>query len=89
MQRIGVEVVVERVVAVVGVQIDLDVVVLASVPLEDVLDLVAEVAFHFEHESADALVGVVSTVGDELLGVGIHAAAGLARCRSRRRWQCR
>ena len=47
--------------------------------IEDVLDLVAEVALHFEHESADVLVGVVSPVGDELLGVGIHAAAGLAR----------
>ena len=39
----------------------------------------AEVALHFEYQSADVLVGVISTVGDELLGVGIHAAAGLAR----------
>ena len=78
-ERIGVEVVVQRVVSVLGVQVDLDVVVLASVALEDVFHLVAEVAFHFEHESADALVGVVSPVGDQLLGVWIHAAAGLAR----------
>jgi hypothetical protein len=43
-ERISVEVVVQRVVAVVRVQVDLDVVLFASVLLEDVLDLVAEVA---------------------------------------------
>ena len=43
-QRVGVEVVVQRVVAVRRVETDLDVVVAAAVALEDVADLLAEVA---------------------------------------------
>jgi hypothetical protein len=66
-ERICVEVVVQRVVAVLGVHVELDVVVLASVPLEDVFNLVAEVALHFEYQPADVLLALVSPVGDQLL----------------------
>ena len=39
----------------------------------------AEVALHFEHQSADALAGDRrAPVGDQLLRVRVHAAAGLA-----------
>ena len=41
-------------------------------------DLVAEVAFDFEHQAADPALWIVRLEGEDLLGEGIHAAAGLA-----------
>jgi hypothetical protein len=77
-ERVSVEIVVRRIVAIVGVQVDLNVVDFATVLVEHCFDFVAEVAFDFEHQSAYVLVWIVGPVGDALLGVGIDAAAGLA-----------
>src|SRR6202022_4189169 len=49
-----------------------------SVPLEGCLHLVAEGSFDFEYPSTDALPGVVSAVGNELLRIGIQTAGGFA-----------
>ena len=78
-QRVGVEIVVQRVVAVRRVETDLDVVVAAAVALEDVADVLAEVAFHFQDQAADLARGIVRAVREELLDVRIHAGRGLAR----------
>ena len=78
-EGVGVEVVVKRVVAVLGFEADFDVVAGASVPREDFLHLPAEVAFHFKNESADAPVGVFGAIGQNLLGEGIHADCRFSR----------
>src|SRR5579885_140455 len=50
-QRIGVQVVVQGVVAVLGIEADFNVVVRPAVTGQDLLYLMAEIAFHFENES--------------------------------------
>ncbi len=57
-QGVGVEVVVQRVVAVRRVETDFDVVVAAAVALEDVADVLAEVALHFQDQAADLPRGI-------------------------------
>ena len=47
---VGIKVVMKRVVTVLGVEADFDIVVGAAVPREDFLDFPAEVAFHFQNE---------------------------------------
>ena len=78
-QRVGIEVVVQRVVAVRRVETDLDVVVAAAVALEDVADLPTEVPFDFQDQAADLARGIAGAVREELLDVGIHAGRRLAR----------
>ncbi len=77
-ESVGFEVVVQRIVAIGRVEAHLDEVRFASVPRQDLPHLVAEVAFHFEHEAADALPAVVVPVGEDLLRKRVHAAARLA-----------
>jgi hypothetical protein len=77
-QRIGIQIVVERVVTIVGIQVDFDIICFSSMAYEDVSYLMAEVAFDFKLEHAYAFLWIIGMVGDELLGIGIHAPAGLA-----------
>ena len=69
----------QRVVAVFGFKADFDVVLGASVTSKNLADLSAEVAFHFEDESADAAFRVVRPKGENLLGEWVHAAGGFSR----------
>src|SRR4029434_6174987 len=73
-----VEVVMKRVVPVPRVEANLDIVVTASAARENALHLSAEVAFDFEDQPADAPVAVMSLVGQDLLGVRVHAAQGFS-----------
>ena len=77
-QRVGLEVVVERVVAVRGVEADLEVVVAAPVQRHQLAQFVAEVALHLEDEAADLQGGIRRAVAEQLVRIGIHAPAGLA-----------
>ena len=54
-QRVGVQVVVQRIVAVFGIEADLDVVVAPSVALKNLLYLPAEVTLDLQDDSANAL----------------------------------
>src|ERR1700730_16161015 len=47
-------------------------------PFQDLPHLVTEVAFDFQHETSNPRLWVVGLIGDKLLGVGVHATAGLA-----------
>ncbi len=71
-------VVVKRIVTVLGVETDLDVVILSAVTSQNLFDPVAEVAFHFENETANSLFFVASTIGKNLLREGVHAATCFA-----------
>ena len=62
-ERVGFEIVVERVVAVGAIEAELDVVVFAAVLAEDLADATTEVAFDFEDEPADALLVVIAPIG--------------------------
>ena len=73
-EGIGVEVVVKRVVAVLGIEADFDVILGPLVTGEDVFHLAAKVAFDFEDQPADALLFVARFVGQNLLGKRVHAA---------------
>ena len=59
-------------------QADFDVIFGAVVLLQELADLVAEVAFDFKDKAAHALVFVLGAIGEDLLGKGQHAAAGFA-----------
>jgi hypothetical protein len=59
-QRVGVEIVVERVVPIRRVETDFDVVVLPPVLLEDVAHLPAEVTFDLEHEAGRFARGIIA-----------------------------
>ncbi len=48
-ERVGVEIVVKRVVAVIGIETDFDVIVGALVTREDVFYLAAKIAFHLKN----------------------------------------
>jgi hypothetical protein len=69
----------KRVVTVLGFEADFDIVAGAAVPGEDFLYFPAEVAFHFQNESADAPVGVLGAIGQNLFGEGVHAACRFSR----------
>ncbi len=57
-QLIGVEVVVQWVVTVFGIETDFDVVLGPAMSCQNFLHLMAEITFHFENESADLFLGV-------------------------------
>src|SRR6266478_7303247 len=70
------------VVTILGFKADFDVVAGASVPREDFLYFPAEVAFHFQNESADAPGGVLGAIRQNLLGERVHATRGFSRADS-------
>ncbi len=76
--RVGVQVVLERVVADTRIEADLHVVVGATRALQHAPHLAAEVALHLEHEPGDLAVLVLALPPEELIDVGIHARGGLA-----------
>ena len=78
-QRVGVEIVVERVVSIPRGETDLDVIVGTPVTREDVADGPAEVALYFQDETADPAGRVMRLVGEQLFDVGVHAGGGLPR----------
>ena len=65
--RIGIEIVVQRVVADAGVEADLEVIVLATRLREHGPDLVTEVAFDLQDEAAEFAVGIVGPPAQELI----------------------
>ena len=65
-ERIRLEIVVQRVVAVPRFKTDFDVVVAASVAPQDVVDAPAEVAFHLQKEAAHSARGILRTIREEL-----------------------
>ena len=67
------------VVAILGFEADFDVVAGASVPCEDFLHFPAEVAFHFQNESADAPVAVLGAIRQNLLSEGVHTTCRFSR----------
>ena len=73
-EGVGVQVVVKRVVAVLGIETDFDVILGALVTREDVSYLVAKVALHFKDQPADALLFVGGFVSQNLLREREHAA---------------
>ena len=77
-QRVGVQVVVEGVVAVFGIEADFDVILAPFVAVEDALHLAAKVTFDFEDQAADSLLFLGCFVGQNLLGKWVHAAACFA-----------
>src|SRR5262249_7611017 len=72
-QRIGVEIVVKRVVAVNGCETDFDVVLVTTVLLQDLANLLAEIPFDLQHESTESLRRLIGSVPEELLDVGMNA----------------
>ena len=77
-QSESVQIIVQRVVAEIGVQTDLDVVAFPTEFFEDGAHLITEITFYFEDKSADALFGIAGTIAQQLSRVGIHATVGLA-----------
>ena len=77
--RIRIEVVVQRVVADVAAEPNLRVVRLSPGATEHPSHLLAEVALHFEDESADLSIRIAGAPTEELFGVGIHAGRRLSR----------
>src|SRR6266851_5799892 len=77
-QGVGVEVIVERVVAILGSEADFNVILPSAVPRQDVLHLSAEIPFDLENQPADTPRGIIGFVGKNLLGEGIHAATRFA-----------
>ena len=77
-ESVGVEVVVKRIVAVLGLEAHLEVVGLAPVPAEDLAHPVAEVALDLQDQASDAPLRVPVPEGEDLLGEGIHARGRLA-----------
>src|SRR5229473_2505911 len=77
-EGVGVEVIVERVVAILGSEADFNVILPSAVPRQDVLHLSAEIPFDLENQPADTPRGIIGFVGKNLLGEGIHAATRFA-----------
>jgi len=73
---------VERVVAVVGIETDFDVILGPPVTRKDVFYLSAEVAFYFQYKAADTLRFVGRFVGQNLLRKRKEAATRLATANS-------
>ena len=78
-ERVGVKVVVKRVVAILGCEADFDVIADTPVPGQDFPDASAEVSLHFENEAADAPVGIIGAIGENLLGERVHCRGGFPR----------
>src|SRR5260221_13717352 len=81
-QGVGVEVVVERVVAVLGIETDFDVILGPLVTLKDFFYLAAKIAFDFQNQPTDALLFVGGFVGQNLLRERKHAAGCFATANS-------
>ena len=77
-QRVGVQIVVQRVVAVVGIQADFDVVVRRGRGLEESSLTLWQKSPLTSSTSPPMPLADHALVGDQLLGIWIHAAAGLA-----------
>src|ERR1022692_2227340 len=77
-ERIGILVVVQGIVAVVGLEADLQIVLAAVMLLQELANLETEVAFYFEHEGADASLGIGGAIGKNLFRKRHHAATRLA-----------
>ena len=77
-QGVRFQVIVERVVAVLGIEADFDVILGALVTSEDVFYLSAKVALYLQNKSTDSLVFVGGFVGQNLLREGEHAAGSFA-----------
>src|SRR6266478_4167210 len=81
-EGVGVEVVVERVVAVLGIETDFDVILGPMVPLKDVFYFAAKIAFDFQNQPTDSLLFVGGFVGQNLLRERKHAAGCFATANS-------
>src|SRR5258706_6528811 len=77
-EGVGVEVVVEWVVAVLGIEADFDVILGPLVTLKDVSYFTAKISFDFQNQPTDALLFVGGFVGQNLLRERKHAAGCLA-----------
>ena len=77
-ERVGIETVVERVVAVLGIEADFDIVSVTSEARKDRSYFSAEVAFHLQDQSADPFFGVRRLVGEDLLRIRIKGRTGLS-----------
>src|SRR6267154_1064239 len=73
-----VEVIVQGIVAVFGIEADFDVVAPPSVALQYISHFVAKVPLHFQDQSADPLPAVMGLIGDQLFREGVHAATRFA-----------
>src|ERR1700730_7992808 len=81
-ERVGVEIVVKRVVAVLGIETDFDVILDAPVTREDVFHLAAKIAFHLQNQPADTSAFVGGFVSQYLLRKRKHAATRFAAANS-------
>jgi hypothetical protein len=61
---------VERIVAVLGVKADFDVVVAAAMAVQDQFYLAAEIPFDLQNDSTNASFRVMRFIGEDLLGIG-------------------
>src|SRR5712664_550539 len=75
---VSVKVIVERVVAIFGIQTNFDVILGPLVTAKDIFYLAAKVSFYFKDQPADALVFVFGFVSQNLLGERKHAAGSFA-----------
>src|SRR5271163_3108465 len=81
-ERVGVEIVVKRVVAVLGIETDFDVILYALVAREDVFHLAAKIALYLQNQSADTLLFIGGFVSQNLLRKRKHAATRFAATNS-------
>src|SRR6185436_4924104 len=75
---VRVQIVVQRVVAVAGIQADFEVVVRATGLGQHGPNLTAEISFHLHDQAADLPLWIVSAPTQELVDVWIHAGGRLA-----------
>src|SRR5207245_5749800 len=73
-EGVGVEVVMERVVAVLGIETDFNIILGPLVTLKDVFYFAAKIAFDFQNQPTDSLLFVGGLVGQNLLRERKHAA---------------
>src|SRR5438270_12525691 len=69
----------QRVVAVFGIQGDLHVVILAPMLSGNLPDLMAEISFDFQYQTANPLGRLICFICDQLLSKWPHTAACLSR----------
>src|SRR5260370_28565285 len=81
-EGVGVEVVVERFVGVLGIETDFNVILGPLVTLKDVFYFAAKIAFDFQNQPTDALLFVGGFVGQNLLRERKHAAGCFATANS-------
>src|SRR6266436_4889994 len=81
-EGVGVEVIVERVVAILGIETDFDVIRGPLVTLKDVFYLAAKIAFDFQNQPTNALLFVGGFVSENLLRERKHAAGCFATANS-------